>query len=146
MEKFDKAPVGAIEETRPTVADLHGGNLFAQAAKKYWLTEKPAKFKPEALKTEFYDPLEKDGFRFRSLLILENLQFLEKFVPRVAPSWTSIADPICVRQVPVAQFHGNCVESPCRTDRTNGERQEAGEPQCLGYIIGLMNTDGAVNR
>jgi len=85
MEKSDKTTFGAIEETRPTVADLHGGNLFAQAAKKYWLTEKPSGFKPEALKSEFYDPLEKDGFRFRSLLILENLQFLEKFVPRVAP-------------------------------------------------------------
>jgi len=85
MEKFDKTIVGAIEETRPTVADLHGGNLFAQAAKKYWLAEKPAGFKPEALKTEFYDPLERDGFRFRSLLILENLQFLEKFVPRPLP-------------------------------------------------------------
>ncbi|KAG0634185.1 P-loop containing nucleoside triphosphate hydrolase protein [Tuber brumale] len=80
MEKSDKTTVGAIEEARPTVADLHGDNLFAQAAKKYWLTEKPVRFKSEALKTEFYDPLEKDGFRFRSLLILENLQFLEKLL------------------------------------------------------------------
>ena len=80
MVNPDKTTTTPVEEGRPTVADLHGDNPFAQAAKKYWLGEKPAKFKPEILKTEFYDALERDGFRFRSLLILENLQFLEKFV------------------------------------------------------------------
>ena len=46
-----------------------------------------------------------------------------------------------MRQIPVAQFHGNWVELPCRTDRINGECQEAGESQCLGYIIGSVNAD-----
>lgn len=79
MVKVDKQAAG-FDEGRPTVADLYGDNPFAQAAKQHWLKEKPSKFRPDALKTEFYDVLEKDGFRFRSLLILENLQFLEKFV------------------------------------------------------------------
>jgi hypothetical protein len=79
MVKVDKQAAG-FDEGRPTVADLYGDNPFAQAAKQHWLKEKPSKFRPDALKTEFYDVLEKDGFRFRSLLILENLQFLEKSV------------------------------------------------------------------
>ncbi|KAH8154238.1 uncharacterized protein LAJ45_02006 [Morchella importuna] len=79
MVKVDKQAAG-FDEGRPTVADLYGDNPFAQAAKQHWLKEKPSKFRPDALKAEFYDVLEKDGFRFRSLLILENLQFLEKFL------------------------------------------------------------------
>lgn len=81
MVKVDKQAAG-FDEGRPTVADLHGGNPFAQAAKQHWLRDKPSKFKSELLKTEFYDVLEKEGFRFRSLLILENLQFLEKSAAR----------------------------------------------------------------
>lgn len=88
MVKVDKQAAGS-DEGRPTVADLHGDNPFAQAAKQHWLREKPSKFKTEVLKTEFYDVLEKEEFRFRSLLILENLQFLEKFVAQSAV-WVGI--------------------------------------------------------
>ncbi|KAL7273966.1 hypothetical protein RUND412_003147 [Rhizina undulata] len=79
VKSFERNVTGG-DDGRPTVADLHGDNPFAQAAKQHWLREKPAKFRPEMLKSEFYDPLEKEGFRFRSLLILENLQFLERFL------------------------------------------------------------------
>lgn len=79
MVKVDKQAAG-FDEGRPTVADLHGDNPFAQAAKQHWLREKPSKFKSELLKTVFYDVLEQEEFKFKSLLILENLQFLEKFV------------------------------------------------------------------
>lgn len=84
MVKVDKQAAG-FDEGRPTVADLHGDNPFAQAAKRHWLKEKPSKFKPDVLKTDFYDLLEKEEFRFKSLLILENLQFLEKFAVQ---SWS----------------------------------------------------------
>lgn len=63
---------------RPTVSDLHGENQYAQFAQKYWSTTKKAKVKSNILKTELWDSLEKDGFAYGSLLILENLQVLEK--------------------------------------------------------------------
>jgi len=58
--------------------ELHGDGHFAQAARRWWLREKPAKFNPEVLKTDFYDVLEKESFGLKALLVLENLQFLEK--------------------------------------------------------------------
>ena len=72
----------ASDDGRPTVSDLQGGDPLAQAAKKHWLNDKSPKFKPNAVKTDFYDTLEKDGFRYKSLLLLEQLQFLEKSVLR----------------------------------------------------------------
>jgi len=58
-------------------------NAFEELAKKHWLktTKKQTKVKvkPEVLKTEIWDVLEKEDFEFRSLLALENLQILEKY-------------------------------------------------------------------
>lgn len=72
-----------VDEPRPTVADLQGDSAFAQLAQKYWL--KPSKkttkvkVKPDVLKNEIWDVLEQEGFTFKSLLALENLQILEKY-------------------------------------------------------------------
>ena len=64
---------------RPTVMDLHGENHYAQFARKHWMKAKKAPtVKSNVLKTELWDSLEKDGFAYGSLLILENLQILEK--------------------------------------------------------------------
>lgn len=57
---------------------------FALLAKTHWLkpTKKKAtkvKVKPEVLKNEIWDVLEKDDFAFKSLLALENLQILERY-------------------------------------------------------------------
>lgn len=87
------------EENRPSISELHGGHPLAQAAQRLWLSKpddasttttknkkkgaKKEKFNPNVVKTEFWDVLEKEGFRYRSLLLLENLQFLEKYVPRL---------------------------------------------------------------
>ncbi|KAI5778893.1 P-loop containing nucleoside triphosphate hydrolase protein [Geopyxis carbonaria] len=68
------------DDGRPTVQELQGDNPLAQAAKRWWLREKPAKFNPELLKTEIYDVIEKENFGYKALLVLENLQFLEKFL------------------------------------------------------------------
>jgi intron-binding protein aquarius len=68
---------------QPAVADVEGENSFSLLAKKYWLktSKKPAKVKvkPDVLKNEIWDVLEKEDFDFRSLLALENLQILEKY-------------------------------------------------------------------
>ena len=78
----NQQPAGVIDDGRPTVSDLQGADPLAQAAKKHWANDKNPKFKPNAVKTDFYDVLEKENFRYRSLLVLEQLQFLEKWVSR----------------------------------------------------------------
>jgi intron-binding protein aquarius len=78
-------PHQEVDDGRPTVADLQGENPFAQLAKKHWLktSKKPAKVKvkPDVLKTEIWDVLEQENFAFKPLLVLENLQILEKYGP-----------------------------------------------------------------
>ena len=66
---------------RPTVADLHGENAFAQVARTNWLgAAKAPKVRPEVLKKEIWDELEKVDFAYSSLLVLENLQLLERYL------------------------------------------------------------------
>ncbi|KAL1799712.1 hypothetical protein ACET3X_000054 [Alternaria dauci] len=66
---------------RPTVADLHGENHFAQVARKNWLAaKKTPKVRPEVVKKELWDELENADFAYSSLLILENLQLLERYL------------------------------------------------------------------
>src|SRR4051794_28349501 len=73
-----------VDDGRPTVADLQGENPFAQLAKKHWLktSKKPTKVKvkPDIIKSEIWDVLEKENFAFKSLLVLENLQILERYL------------------------------------------------------------------
>jgi intron-binding protein aquarius len=89
-------------DSRPTVAELHGDNHYAQLAKKNWLKASgPSRFNPELLKSGVWDPLEKEGFQFRSLLILENLLFLEKYVSDMRYG-TLLTDS----QLPMAQLYG----------------------------------------
>src|SRR3954471_2544585 len=66
---------------RPTVADLKGDNQYAQVAHKYWLNKtKPPKVQPKVVKEELWDSLENEGFAYGSLLLLESLQVLEKYL------------------------------------------------------------------
>jgi len=75
------APDSALVHARPTVADLHGDNHFAQVARKHWLAAKKApKVRPEVVKKELWDELESGDFAFSSLLVLENLQLLERYL------------------------------------------------------------------
>lgn len=69
-----------FEDSRPTVQELRGDHPLAQLAKRWWLRERPATFNPSSLKKEVYDVLERENFGYKSLLVLENLQFLEKSV------------------------------------------------------------------
>ena len=65
--------------SRPTVSDLQGDNHYAEVARKHWLkSSKPSKVRPNVIKEELWDQLEKDDFAYGSLLILETLQILER--------------------------------------------------------------------
>lgn len=66
--------------SRPSAADLQGDNHYAQLARNTWLKKnEPPKVRHETVKQELWDKLEKDNFAFGSLLILENLQTVEKY-------------------------------------------------------------------
>lgn len=71
----------SLRHARPTVADLHGENHFAQVARKNWLTAaKAPKARADVVKTELWDELEALDFAYSSLLVLENLQLLERYL------------------------------------------------------------------
>lgn len=68
-------------DSRPTVEDFRDGNLWVKLAKTHWLkTSKVRKVKQDVIKKDLWDPLVEDRFSLRSLLILENLNILEKYV------------------------------------------------------------------
>jgi intron-binding protein aquarius len=71
---------GLTLQPRPTVADLHGENHFAKVARKHWLKDKASSVRPEVVKQELWDKLEEIGFAYPSLIILENLQLLERYL------------------------------------------------------------------
>lgn len=59
--------------------DVIGEIHWAVLAKKHWFKPvRSRKVKNEFLKTELWDVLEQESFEYRSLLILESLQLLEK--------------------------------------------------------------------
>lgn len=64
--------------------ESHNESSFAQLAAKHWLkpSKKSAKVKvkPDVIKKEVWDVLEQEDFSFRSLLTLENLHILEKYI------------------------------------------------------------------
>lgn len=67
-------------ESRPTVVDFREESPWVQLAKAHWLNTKVRKAKPDVIKKQLWDPLEAEAFNSRSLLILENLNILEKYV------------------------------------------------------------------
>lgn len=69
------------EDGRPNLADLEGDNEWTQLARKHWLgSAKSKRVKNDVVKIGIWDNLEKEGFQYRSLLILESLQLLERLV------------------------------------------------------------------
>lgn len=68
-------------DSRPTVEDFRDDNPWVKLAKSHWLdTTKSRKVKQDVIKKDLWDPLEAERFSLRSLLILENLNILEKYV------------------------------------------------------------------
>lgn len=66
------------DESRPTEAGLQADDHFGRVARESWLGTRAAKLRPDVLKRDLWDPLEREDFRYQLLLILENLQALER--------------------------------------------------------------------
>jgi intron-binding protein aquarius len=84
--KAKKKPEPKQETTqgRPTPAEVEEEeHPFVQVARKNWLkkTKKGAKpkVKNDVLKQNIWDLLEREGFQYKSLLLLESLQTLERY-------------------------------------------------------------------
>ncbi|EEH20512.2 hypothetical protein PABG_02743 [Paracoccidioides brasiliensis Pb03] len=68
-------------DLRPTVNDLQEDNRWVNLARSHWLKlPKAPKAKPEVIKNDIWEGLVSEKFALRSLLILENLHVLEKFL------------------------------------------------------------------
>ena len=64
---------------RPQITDSRVENQWTLLARKHWSKPvKTRKVKPDVIKKEIWDVLENEGFHISSLLLLENLQLLEK--------------------------------------------------------------------
>ncbi len=76
-------PDGGSESTNGSGLDPgkeRGVESWTLIANEHWLkTSKPKKIKPDIIKREVWDVLEGENFPIRSLLVLENLQFLEAY-------------------------------------------------------------------
>ena len=81
----DVAPKGSQADAT-SANTLDNGDTWAQVAQKHWLKRSgkvtKVKVKPDVLKKEIWDVLEKEDFMYGSLLALENLQTLEKYYNR----------------------------------------------------------------
>ena len=65
-----------LEATDPSIVDK-----WTEIAKTYWLkAAKSTRVNPQVIKNEIWDVLQNEGFEYRLLLALENLQILEKYV------------------------------------------------------------------
>lgn len=79
-----KEPAQGSEDGRPTPAEVEQEeHQFVQLARKHWLKpgKKPAKpkVKNDVLKQSIWDLLEREGFQYKTLLLLESLQTLERY-------------------------------------------------------------------
>jgi intron-binding protein aquarius len=105
-----------VDNGRPTIADLQGDNHFVLLAKQHWLksTKKAAKVKvkPDVVKKEIWDVLEREDFSYRSLLILENLQILGRSASSSGLHCIVMLNHL---QLPLARLFGRLLELPCHT-------------------------------
>ncbi|CAL8581376.1 hypothetical protein XPA_007074 [Xanthoria parietina] len=68
-------------DSRPALEDPQGENQWTQLARKHWIKPtKTRKIKSDVIEQEIWIVLEREGFEFRSLLILEGLQLLENYL------------------------------------------------------------------
>jgi intron-binding protein aquarius len=83
------------EEERPTVAELRGGHPFSRIAQTHWISS--SRSNPTVV-TEIWRALESEGFHYKSLVVLENLRFLEEYVS------LSCSDSLLTLQLSMASF------------------------------------------
>ena len=65
---------------RPTIEDLTGDSHLAQTARANWLTKSPQKVIPTVVDKEIWEYLERENFSYFYLLLLEQLQALERYL------------------------------------------------------------------
>ncbi|KAI8662720.1 Pre-mRNA-splicing factor [Fusarium sp. Ph1] len=83
--KKQSEPQRDTTDGRPTPAEVEEEeHQFVQLARKHWLKsgKKPAKpkVKNDVLKQSIWEVLEREGFQYKSLLLLESLQTLESYL------------------------------------------------------------------
>ncbi|KAK6501069.1 hypothetical protein TWF481_008919 [Arthrobotrys musiformis] len=72
--------LSTTEDSQPTFSELHGGSFYAVAAGTHWLKpDAQVRFSSNVVK-EIYSALEQEGFPQRDLLLLENLQYMERYL------------------------------------------------------------------
>jgi len=71
--------LSAPDSSHQTVHDLQEGSRWVQTVKSLWLKESAVgRVKHDVIKKEIWDGLESESFALKSLLVLENLQILER--------------------------------------------------------------------
>ena len=65
---------------RPTIADLTGDNRLVTVAKANWLSKAAQKVLPQVLENDIWTYLEKEDFPYFSLVLLEQLQAVERYL------------------------------------------------------------------
>ncbi|CAH0020194.1 unnamed protein product [Clonostachys rhizophaga] len=84
-QKPDPSHRSKLENARPTPAEVEEEeHPFVQLARKSWLKSGkkngPVKVKSDVLKQGLWDVLEREGFQYKSLRLLESLQTLESYL------------------------------------------------------------------
>jgi intron-binding protein aquarius len=104
--------------SRPTPAEVEEQeHQFVQVARSQWLKGKATrtKVKNDVVKQSIWDVLEREGFAYKSLLLLESLQTLEGYA---APSWwpRTIQLLTMLTQLSVAWVYRGRLELSCPVD------------------------------
>lgn len=78
-----KEPAPPADEARLTPAEVEQEeHEFVQLARKHWLKPRKRSAKPtvknDVIKKSIWDVLDREGFPYKSLLLLESLQALER--------------------------------------------------------------------
>ena len=103
-----KEPAPGPEDGRPTPAEVEQEeHPFVQLARKHWLKpgKKAAKVKVknDVLKQGIWDVLEREGFQYKSLLLLESLQTLERYGRPIVALTLPLTSFV---QLSMARLHG----------------------------------------
>jgi len=118
---------------RPGVAYDDGVDHWTQIANEHWLkSSRSKKVKPDIIKRDIWDVLEKENFQSKSLLALENLQLLEQYAH---PKKDLMSPYTNIYQLSMACLQRKLLESSCHSRRNNGLCQALGESTNLGYLL-----------
>ena len=116
----------------PTPAEVEQEeHVLVQVARKHWL--KPSrrstnvKVKNDVLKQDIWDSLERENFPYKSLLLLESLQTLERYGDLRMPNQTITHMLTDIFQLPVAWLYRGSLELPCFAHCFDRQCQESGK-------------------